>query len=760
MLTKFFPWKFLLRRLSRTHGFIDPFALLARFNRFAQPAEMVAPYELLRAGAVMHARGLLNSQAIQHNLDWIWPFWVEEQFNPGSKSFIPRAFALTHINLTHRNWTAIGIPGMHSLPIVDPRGLLTPVHDGWSIDCWILDRTGDHLLPSRCAEVRQTLPESFPLRIITESSRSRHRLIVTAEADVVDGTETCYLHVKALTSDIGARLVISLRPYNPEGVSLLESIQESNDAREWVINRRHRCVFDQFPSRLWHSTYRTGDVYHTIIQKGAVNQPSSFCDVGMASSAAEFLLTENTPREISVTVPLGARKKVPSRPLSLTTWHEQLERACMLNIPDKHYMFLYKNALHTMLLHSPDDIFAGPYTYHRFWFRDAVLIAHAMALSGLTDRACAAVGRFSRRQNASGYYESQEGEWDSNGQVLWIYDLLDRLTGSCFHRTERRSVIHAADWIRRKLVSDECSTMHQGLLPAGFSAEHLGPNDYYFWDDFWAVAGLRAAARMSEAAGDLHREKVYRDQAAALLDAINSSLRRFFRVSGNEVMPPSPYRRPDSASVGSLVAGYPLLLFEGRDRRLIETAVYLYKECSVENALFHDVSHSGINPYLTLHVAQTLLRAHDVRYASCMEAIAKLASPTGQWPEAIHPQLGTGCMGDGQHVWAAAEWVCMVRNLFVMEECDPPRLLLCTGLLPRWFLEGSPCTLGPAPTSFGMVTVRTVRNGCRVEITWEGRWNAGMPEIEISPVWGRLVSRTDSSASVEISDKITGESSG
>ena len=35
--------------------------------------------------------------------------------------------------------------------------------------------------------------------------------------------------------------------------------------------------------------------------------------------------------------------------------------------------------------------------------------------------------------------------------------------------------------------------------PAGMSAEHLGPVDHY-WDDFWGVAGLRAAAELLRAA--------------------------------------------------------------------------------------------------------------------------------------------------------------------------------------------------------------------------------------------------------------------
>ena len=90
--------------------------------------------------------------------------------------------------------------------------------------------------------------------------------------------------------------------------------------------------------------------------------------------------------------------------------------------------------------------------------------------------------------------------------------------------------------------------------------------------------------------------------------------------------------------------------------------------------------HSGMNVYLTLAVAQGLLRAGDTGYRKLLFRAADLASPTGQWPEAIHPQTGGGCMGDGQHGWAAAEWVMMLRNLFVREEGRD--LLIGTGLLP------------------------------------------------------------------------------
>ena len=101
MWMKWFPWRFIVRRAARGQRFIDPINVISQLQRFAQPSEVAAPVELLRMGAVLQARGLMNSQAIQHNLDWIWPYWVVRQFDPRDRAFVPRAFSIAHINLTH-----------------------------------------------------------------------------------------------------------------------------------------------------------------------------------------------------------------------------------------------------------------------------------------------------------------------------------------------------------------------------------------------------------------------------------------------------------------------------------------------------------------------------------------------------------------------------------------------------------------------------------------------------------------------------------
>ncbi|MER3452690.1 MAG: hypothetical protein C4344_03175, partial [Acidimicrobiia bacterium] len=76
------------------------------------------------------------------------------------------------------------------------------------------------------------------------------------------------------------------------------------------------------------------------------------------------------------------------------------------------------------------------------------------------------------------------------------------------------------------------------------------------------------------------------------------------------------------------------------------------------------------------------------------------ATPTFTWPEAIHPQLGGGCMGDGHHGWAAAEFCSFVRYMLVREVDDG--LALCSMLPDAWFGQG--LEVHDAPTHHGTLS--------------------------------------------------------
>ncbi|MDH3439095.1 MAG: hypothetical protein OEN48_19225, partial [Betaproteobacteria bacterium] len=98
-----------------------------------------------------------------------------------------------------------------------------------------------------------------------------------------------------------------------------------------------------------------------------------------------------------------------------------------------------------------------------------------------------------------------------------------------------------------------------------------------------------------------------------------------------------------------------------------------------------------------------------------------------------HPRTRGGCMGDGQHIWAAAEWVLMVRNCLLREEGD--RLIVGSGIAPHWLQDDAIISFGPAPSAFGSVSLEIAAKagaaGRRARVSWSGDWHTQAPAVEV-----------------------------
>jgi hypothetical protein len=221
-------------------------------------------------------------------------------------------------------------------------------------------------------------------------------------------------------------------------------------------------------------------------------------------------------------------------------------------------------------------------------------------------------------------------------------------------------------------------------------------------DDFWTLAGLHEASGFLKD-DDEHGSRLASETARELKDALNKSLGIAAGNTNSNAYPAAPYRRMDAGAVGSLVADYPLRLFSPGHPQLMNTCEWLMENCFYKKGFFQDMIHSGVNCYLSLTIAQVLLRAGDSRFRDIVSYISEIASPTGNWPEAVHPFSGGGCMGDGQHGWAAAEWIMMMRSLFIREE--EGLLIIGSGLFPEWLDEEGKFFFGPTPTLFGNIRV-------------------------------------------------------
>src|SRR5438477_408636 len=153
----------LLRRaMGRLRISDDIVRHLSTFQRLGETVEVQLPTEVLPVGARTVLRALRTRAAAQLGPDWVWPYWLERQIDPRDPAFVPRGHLPFLANLTNRNWTMVGNVASPWEAIVDPRGLVTPWYDGWSLDWWVGADDRWHV-PSRDAGVRQRLLDAAPV---------------------------------------------------------------------------------------------------------------------------------------------------------------------------------------------------------------------------------------------------------------------------------------------------------------------------------------------------------------------------------------------------------------------------------------------------------------------------------------------------------------------------------------------------------------------------------------------------------------------
>jgi hypothetical protein len=254
-------------------------------------------------------------------------------------------------------------------------------------------------------------------------------------------------------------------------------------------------------------------------------------------------------------------------------------------------------------------------------------------------------------------------------------------------------------------------------MPASISAEHLGPFDYYYWDDFWSLRGLIDGALLLGVAGQ-DRAAIKADEWAGAFRAdLDASMELVAERLGTRALPAGPRRRIDTAVIGSLVACYPLRLLPGDHPSITATAEVIRERFCIGEGFYQAISHTGLGTYLTLQLALVELEAGDRRALARLQWLVDRATDTYTWPEAIHPRLDGGCMGDGHHGWAAADFLTTVRNLLVRETDDG--VALCSMLPEAW--TGEPLEVHDAPTHFGHVSFAVRWHGDRPALLWELR---------------------------------------
>src|SRR3954469_15409911 len=155
--------------------------------------------------------------------DELLPWWWQRQADPSSPDVIPGPGAAE--STTHRDWVLLGTVGGAERGVVDPRGLVTPWPDGWSLDWWIGADDAWHL-PSQAAGVRQRLVGDSPVvetLVRIPGGDLVHRTWAVASGEGVPEGGAIVVELEN-ASPVPVAVALALRPFNVLGRSAVGGI--------------------------------------------------------------------------------------------------------------------------------------------------------------------------------------------------------------------------------------------------------------------------------------------------------------------------------------------------------------------------------------------------------------------------------------------------------------------------------------------------------------------------------------------------------
>lgn len=705
-----------------------------------KPTGMMGSSALLDQALWVLFSGANNMLAVHTNRNWVWPLWIEEQWQPRSSAFIPTGAGLLGANLSRRNWTSLGHSASPLECMVDPVGMITVEPHSWSLLPYLKSNGVLQAPPYLQDKVNQSLSDDILPVVETHYPEidSLHWTSTSAATFIDDALRiTCRIVVQNTGSEpVNAVIGFGVRPYNVLSIGHVNHIE--NFGSFLRVNRTWDVEILEPPTRVLLGDRGTGDPIkdsspRPMSQDTKVIRARS----GIAAGSIEYDRTVQPGERLSLGVVIwcDAVKKKSRKKTSRPRLHTHVDalirareeelrledlRAARIKFPEEKFEQQF-NAI-KLRLPAFDDVThfsPGTFLYHTHWYRDSYFISEAFTNLGFLKEVREKIEAYPSRQQPSGAFVDHPGELDSHAIALCSMLTFARKSGDTrLLRDLFDSVWRGLQWLEKQRVpASKRQALHEGLLPASFSAEHFGGCDHYFWDNFWSLQAMKLGRRAAR--------KLGREKEAATLDKMTTSFEKSLQFAigatlervGGQVLPVSPYRWPDAACIGNLVACDPLELNEICNPWIRPTLDFLLGSHFHQGLFFQSVFHTGLNSYLTAQVARVLIRMEDPRSMDLIHAISRAASATVTWPEAINPRTQGGCMGDGDHGWAAAEFCNVLRQTIVIEEAGG--LTLFQGVPSEWFTQGAVTSIHNAPTLYGRITASLE---CDASGVW-ARWN-------------------------------------
>jgi hypothetical protein len=379
-------------------------------------------------------------------------------------------------------------------------------------------------------------------------------------------------------------------------------------------------------------------------------------------------------------------------------------------------------AAHILINRDGPALHPGPRRYNRSWIRDGAIMGAALIRAGYPTAIRDFIRWYAQFQSEDGNLPDcvdREGtewlpEFDAYGEFIFAVAGYYRFTGDKDFLSEMQPAVSKTlsymEGLRGKRLTEEYQSVEKqacyGLLPESMSHEgYMAHPVHAYWDDFWAIRGLRDAAFMAEALGDAREAERLRSLQEAMSENVISSLRATMAKHNIDFIPGS-------------------VEFGDFDPTATSIAIGLLDQLHL---LPLDEAHNTYDKYLTGFRERAGGRlnwnnytAYEIRIIGALVKLGRrrdalevmeflLADrripPWNQWPEiSWRDPSGPSFIGDLPHTWISAEFILAVCSMFAYEREEDESLVIAAGLAEEWLAGGFEVGVRNLPTYYGDLT--------------------------------------------------------
>jgi hypothetical protein len=675
-------------------------------------------------------------------------------------------------------WTLVGVSGDTKESLINEQGQIETDKMNFSLEPFLLV-DGDFVTWHDVRTTPSLLDGCLPIPSVRWDYRDRVSMTVTAVGAGREDSSVLYARYRVENvghTEAEGKLFVAVRPFQVDppwqiftmvgGAAYVDSISCDPLVRvnDKVITPLTR------PSAMGAATFDQGDVTR-YLRQGTVPPWKHAADRTRHASAAlmyEWSLPPGKAEEFVVAVPYHDQPSAYHLSPNILDagavyaraqqdvrryWAERLDNIHITLPPNAHDIqnALRANIAYILIHRDGPGIQPGSRSYERSWMRDGSMIGSALLSMGIRDEVRDYIEWYSRSVRPDGFVpcivDSRGAEavpeHDSHGQFLYLmrqYFLYSRDT--TWLRGKWDLVTHIAGYITslraqrmtdtyRSGTPDERACL--GLVPQSISHEGYSAKPMHsYWDNFFALRGLKDAAAMAQAIGEDSSARALSREVAEYRRAIAASVVQTMKNKNIDFVP-GCVELGDKGGLSNTIIVSPVEEVETVPLQgLLNDLDQFWRE--YEGRKYGTMEWWAYLPYEWRYVDAFVHLGQKARATELFEYLMRDRRPIAwqHWAESVwkDPEAPKN-IGDMPHAWAGSDFIRAVRSMLVFERERDTALVVGAGIPESWVRDTVGVTVRELPTQYGPLSYSMRGDGKKVVVELSGHLSLPSEKIVI-----------------------------